>query len=95
MTTDQSSDNRVRSPVGDRREEHQMRQAMRLRDRDALRAYLRLLAMSERGLAARAGVGHATLNHLLTGRRDTCSPETARALESALSCPPGLFFQWN
>lgn len=72
-----------------------MGKAMRLRDREALRAYLRMLAMSERSLAARAGIGHATLNHLLTGRRVTCTVHTARALELALSCPPGLFFQPN
>jgi len=70
-----------------------MQRAMRLRDREAMRAYLRLMAMSERSLAARAGIGHATLNHLLTGRRETCSARTASALEAALRCPPGLFFE--
>jgi transcriptional regulator with XRE-family HTH domain len=70
-----------------------MPKPMRLRDREALRTYLRLLALSERSLASRAGIGHATLNHLLTGRRATCSAATADAVESALSCPPGLFFE--
>ena len=70
-----------------------MRKAMRLRDPEALRAYLRLMAMSERRLAAQAGIGHATLNHLLTGRRVTCTVSTAQRLESALRCPPGLFFR--
>jgi epoxyqueuosine reductase QueG len=70
-----------------------MQRAMRLRDREALRAYLRLMAVSERNLAARAGIGHATLNHLLTGRRVTCTVGTARAVETALSCPLGLFFE--
>lgn len=70
-----------------------MHRPMRLRDRDALCAYVRLMAVSQRRLAASAGVGHATLNHLLTGRRTTCSARTARAVESALSCPPGLFFE--
>ena len=70
-----------------------MRKAMRLRDREALRAYLRLMAVSERSVATRAGIGHATLNHLLTGRRMTCTAQTARALETALRCPPGLFFR--
>lgn len=65
---------------------------VRVRDRSALRAYLRLLGLSERELAARAGVGHATVNHLLSGRRQTCSPRTAAALEAALACPPGVFF---
>jgi transcriptional regulator with XRE-family HTH domain len=65
---------------------------MRVRDPGALRAYLRLLGLSERALAMRAGVGHATVNHLVSGRRATCSARTACAIESALACPPGLFF---
>ena len=66
---------------------------MRIRDLTTLRAYLRLLGWSERALAERAGVGHATVNHLLSGRRSRCSPSTARAIERALACPPGLFFE--
>jgi transcriptional regulator with XRE-family HTH domain len=66
---------------------------MRVRDADALRAYLRLLGLSERGLAARAGVAHATVNHLVSGRRSTCTPRIAGAIEAALACPPGLFFE--
>lgn len=66
---------------------------MRIRDPVATRAYLRLLGMSERALAERAGVGHATVNHLLSGRRDRCTARTASAIESALGCPPGLFFE--
>jgi hypothetical protein len=65
---------------------------MTLRDAEVLRGYLRLMAMSERALANAAGVGHATVNHLLTGRRTTCSARTAQAIESALACPRGLFF---
>ena len=65
---------------------------IRIRDRGALRSYVRLLGVSERELAQRAGVGHATVNHLISGRRATCTPETARAIESALGCPAGIFF---
>ena len=65
---------------------------MRLRDAQALRDYLRLMSMSERRLARTAGIGHATVNHLLSGRRSTCSIDTAKAIESALACPDGLFF---
>lgn len=65
---------------------------MFLRDPDTMRGYLRLLNLSERELANRAGIGHATLNHLLSGRRATCSARTAAALEHALACPDGLFF---
>jgi transcriptional regulator with XRE-family HTH domain len=66
---------------------------MRLRDRATLRGYLRLLGLSGRELAVRAGVGHATVNHLLTGRRATCSPATAHALADALRCPADVFFE--
>lgn len=58
-----------------------------------MRCYLTLLGWSERTLAHRAGVGHATVNHLLSGRRATCTPRTARAIEMALGCPAGLFFE--
>lgn len=64
----------------------------RVRDRTALRAYLQLLGLSERALATRAGVGHATVNHLLSGRRSTCAASTARAIEAVLACPEGVFF---
>jgi transcriptional regulator with XRE-family HTH domain len=66
---------------------------VRVRDTAALQAYLRLLGMSERALALRAGIGHATVNHLMSGRRTTCSARTAAAIETALACPPGLFFE--
>ena len=69
-----------------------MPSGMTLRDAEALRGYLRLMSMSERRLARRAGIGHATLNHLLSGRRTTCSARTADAIEAALACPAGLFF---
>ena len=69
-----------------------MPRGVTIRDLVALRAYVRLLNVSERTLASRAGLGHATVNHLLSGRRTTCSSETAEAIESALGCPPGLFF---
>jgi transcriptional regulator with XRE-family HTH domain len=67
--------------------------AMQIRDRATLRAYLELMHLSERGLAQRAGLAHATVNHLLSGRRDRCSAQTAKAIEHALSAPPGLFFE--
>jgi transcriptional regulator with XRE-family HTH domain len=70
-----------------------MTRGVRLRDPDALRAYVRLMGLSERALAARAGVSHATLNHLLSGRRTTCRRSTARAIESVLACPVGVFFR--
>jgi len=65
---------------------------MQVRDREALRAYIRLAGLSERSLAHRAGIGHATVNHLLSGRRTTCSADTAVAIAAVLECPPFVFF---
>jgi len=66
---------------------------MRVRDAAAMRAYLRLLGLSERELAARAGLAPATVNHLLSGRRTACSPRTAAAIEAVLGCRRGVFFE--
>jgi len=57
-----------------------------------LREYIGLLGLSARAFATRAGLSHSTINHLLTGRRSTCSARTAAAIEQALNCPPGLLF---
>ncbi|HTZ42735.1 MAG TPA: helix-turn-helix transcriptional regulator [Jatrophihabitans sp.] len=65
---------------------------MRLRSRRALGDYIDLLGISERQLARNAGLSHSTVNHLVTGRRNTCSLSTAIAIERALDCPPGLLF---
>jgi transcriptional regulator with XRE-family HTH domain len=70
-----------------------MEAPVRIRDPVALRAYLRLLGLSDRALASRAGVGHATVSHLLSGRRQTCARSTARAIEAVLACPEGVFFE--
>lgn len=48
--------------------------------------------LSERELARRSGLGHATVNHLLTARRETCTVSTAIALAAALLCPPSVLF---
>jgi plasmid maintenance system antidote protein VapI len=65
---------------------------MRLRSRELLRECIAVQGISERSVAARAGLAHSTVNHLVSGRRDTCSAQTARALEGALGCSPGLLF---
>ncbi|HEY0168450.1 MAG TPA: helix-turn-helix transcriptional regulator [Jatrophihabitans sp.] len=66
---------------------------MQLRSRDALIICLEATGMSERQLARVAGLGHATVNHLVTGRRTRCSPATARAIETALGCGEGTLFE--
>jgi transcriptional regulator with XRE-family HTH domain len=65
---------------------------MQLRSRRALADYIDLLGISERQLARSAGLSHSTVNHLVTGRRNTCSLRTAVAVERALDCPLGLLF---
>jgi DNA-binding Xre family transcriptional regulator len=65
---------------------------MQLRSRRALADYIDLLGISERQLARTAGLSHSTVNHLVTGRRESCSLRTAVAIERALDCPPGLLF---
>jgi transcriptional regulator with XRE-family HTH domain len=66
---------------------------VQLRSRDALIICLEATGMSERQLARVAGLGHATVNHLVTGRRNRCSLATARAIETALGCAAGLLFE--
>lgn len=66
---------------------------MQLRSRCFLSEYIRLLGFSGREFASAAGLSHSTVNHLLTGRRVTCSVETAYAIEATLNCPEGLVFQ--
>ena len=65
---------------------------MRLRDREVFAGYIALLGVSERAFAEAAGLSHSTVNHLVSGRRSTCSAATAHAIERALRCPPGLMF---
>ncbi|MGX7681078.1 helix-turn-helix domain-containing protein [Jatrophihabitans sp. DSM 45814] len=65
---------------------------MRVRNRTVLVEYVRLLGLSERAVARQSGLSHSTVNHLMVGRRTTCSVQTAVAIERALGCPPGLLF---
>lgn len=63
-----------------------------LRDRSVLVALLDAAGISERELARRARLGHATVNHLMTGRRGSCSPATARAVCAALGVDVRVLF---
>ncbi|MGG5257499.1 helix-turn-helix transcriptional regulator [Phycicoccus avicenniae] len=65
---------------------------MRLKDRLMLRQYMDYKRMKIRELAKAAGVSRATIGHLHSGKRNTCSPATARRVEEALGAPPGLLF---
>jgi transcriptional regulator with XRE-family HTH domain len=66
--------------------------AVQLRSREALVICLEATGMSERELARVAGLSHSTVNHLVTGRRTSCSSTTARAIENALGCGEGSLF---
>lgn len=68
-----------------------------------LRDYMKYRSMSVRALAAevnrelaREGIKDAKsvgiIGHLRSGKRTTCRPETAKAIERALQAPPGSIF---
>lgn len=66
---------------------------VRLISKDALRSYMQFRGFrSVRELAERVGVSKATIGHLHSGARDSCSPDVARRIEDALSAPPGSLF---
>jgi plasmid maintenance system antidote protein VapI len=63
-----------------------------LRSREALIECLEVSGLSERELARTAPLGHATVNHLVTGRRTSCSLTTAMAIERVFDVTPGTLF---
>ncbi len=65
---------------------------MQVRSRQTLIMCLEAQGWPERGLARAASLGHATINHLVTGRRTSCSAETAESIALALNCPIGALF---
>lgn len=64
----------------------------------ALAHYMDHRDMSVRTLAVEVSritkkpCSHQTIGHLRSGKRDTCRPATARAIEKALDAPPGSLF---
>ena len=66
---------------------------MRLKSPEMLRQYMEFKRMKVRDLAKAAGIARATVGHLHSGSRVTAKPATARAIEEALGCPPGLLFE--
>jgi hypothetical protein len=89
--------------VGVPMEEDMWRLRVKLRSRRLLRDYVKHMNLSVRQLSKRAtaasladggpAVGPAIVGHLLSGKRKTCNPATARAIEEGLGCPPGLLFE--
>jgi transcriptional regulator with XRE-family HTH domain len=65
---------------------------MQLRSREALIVCLEATGMSERQLSRVAGLSHSTVNHLVTGRRTSCTLRTARAIERTLGVAAGILF---
>lgn len=65
---------------------------MRLRNRLILAAFVDNAGVSEREVARRAGLSHSTVNHLISGRRATCSLDTAISIAGAVHCPIEVLF---
>lgn len=65
---------------------------MQLKSPQMLKQYMDYKRYNIRSLAKAAGISHSTVGHLHSGKRRTCSPEVARAIEEALQAPPGLLF---
>lgn len=69
------------------------RLSVKLKSRTLLLEYVAFRDLSVRTLADKAGVGRGIVGHLMSGKRKTCSPTTAKAVEKALGTPPGLLFE--
>lgn len=67
---------------------------VRLISTQALRQYMEFRNETNRSLAIKtgSGVGREIIGHLRSGKRSTCSPQTATAIERALNAPPGSLF---
>ena len=59
---------------------------------DALRTYMKFRNLTVRKLAKQAGCSPATVGHLRSGARKTCSPTTARSIAEALGAPVEALF---
>lgn len=66
---------------------------MTLKDAGMLRQYMDFKGVTIRELAHQAKISHSTVGHLVRGTRRNAKPATARAIEGALGCPPGLLFE--
>jgi len=70
------------------------RLTVKLKSLRALKEFMAFQGMtSGYALAKRAGISAGVANFLLSGDRNSCSLKTARAIESALQCPPGFLFE--
>ncbi len=65
---------------------------VRLISSDAFAHYMQHRDFTVRSLAMRVGCSPALIGHLRSGKRNTCKPETARAIERHLDAPAGSLF---
>lgn len=65
---------------------------LRLISNQALASYMRFRKTSVRDLARRSGVHRATIGHLRSGARSTCSLENALRIAAALDTDPNTLF---
>lgn len=65
---------------------------MKLRDRGLLARYMAANDFSQARLGRFAGCSRQFIHMLVTGERDTCTPEVGRRIEEALRVLPGTLF---
>lgn len=66
---------------------------MQLKDPSLLRMAIKSRGFTHRELATRAGLSaHGMIGHLLSGRRKSCTSDTATGLCAALDVPVDLLF---
>ena len=65
---------------------------VRLISRQALAQYMSFRGHTVRSLARKVNRSSSLIGHLRSGKRHTCSPEVARAIEKALDAPSGSLF---
>lgn len=73
---------------------HERRLWVKLISAQALDSYMRFRSETNRSLATKTAPNakRGIIGHLRSGQRDTCSPETAAAIERGLNAPPGSLF---
>ena len=65
---------------------------VRLTSNIALGQYMTYQGQTNRSLALKAGVSTSMVALLRSGRRTSCTPRVASAIERALSVPPNVLF---
>ena len=83
---------RQSSTVGVTQMEATWRFDVRLISSRVLADYMAHRGETVRSLAQAVKVSPATVGHLRSGKRRSCRPATARAIEEALNAPPGSLF---